>query len=139
VEIQTFFLAMEVQQHGPGNYTTVTSCVNQFSPSDGKFPFQMRLPYLMLLRRGSKGPGETIRLKFNLIDPDGQGAGAPSNLKATGHFPAGHKFLALAGQVLFAFPTPGDYRLDITTDAEMSANLYSYDLEIGPGPRQEVP
>jgi hypothetical protein len=135
MEIQTFLLAMEVQQHGPGNFTTVTSCVNQFSPSDGRFPFQMRLPYLMLLRRGSKGLGETIRLKFNLINPDGQGVGAPVNVMATGHFPAGHKFLALAGQILFAFPAPGDYRLDITTADQMSDQLYSYDLEIGPGPQ----
>jgi hypothetical protein len=134
VEIQTFFLAMEIQQKGPGNYTAITACVNQFAPPDGRFPLQMRLPYLMLLRRASKGAGETIDLKFNLIDADGHSVGAPSNAKATGRFPAGHKYLALAGHILFAFPEPGSYRLDITADEDVSASLYSYDLEIGPGP-----
>jgi len=135
MEIQTFYIAMEVQQQGPGNYTTVTSCVSQFSPSDGRFPFQMRLPYLMLLRRASKVYQETIHLKFNLINQDGQSVGKPSNTRATGNFPAGHKFLALAGHILFSFPAPGDYRLDITADEATSASLYSYDLEIGPGPQ----
>jgi len=136
VEIQTFFLAMEVQQHAPGNYTAVTSCVNQFSPPDGRFPLNTRLPYLMLLRRSSKATEETLSLKFNLIDPDGQGAGSPSNTRATIQFPEGHKFLLLAGQILFSFPAPGDYRLDITADEETSAHLFSYDIEIGPGPQE---
>lgn len=135
MEIQTFFLAMEVQHQAPGDYTTITSCVSQFSPSNGRFPFQIRLPYLMLLRRASKQGEETISLKFNLINADGQNMGKPANTRATGQFPAGHKFLALAGHILFAFPAPGDYRLDITADEEMSASLYSYDLEIGPRPQ----
>lgn len=136
MEIQTFFLAMEVQQHAPGNYTAVTSCVNQFSPPDGKFPLQTRLPYLMLLRRASMEFEESLSLKFNLIDPDGQGTGSPSNTRATVRFPAGHKFLLLAGQILFSFPEPGEYRLDITADEETSGHLYSYDIEIGPGPQE---
>jgi len=134
VEIQTFYLAMEIQQQAPGNYTTITSCVSQFSPGDGRFPFQMRLPYLLLLRRASKANAETITLKFNLINQDGQSVGKPNNAKAAGQFPAGHKFLALSGHILFSFPGPGDYRLDITADEETLSNLYSYDLEIGPGP-----
>lgn len=136
MEIQTFYLAMEIQEKAPGNYTTMTSCISQFSPSNGQFPFQMRLPYLMLLRRASKGPQETITLKFNLINQDGQSVGKPTNAKATGNFPRGHKFLALSGHIFFSFPDPGDYRLDITADEETSANLYSYDIEIGPGPQQ---
>jgi len=136
VEIQTFILAMEITQRGPGNYTAVTAGVSHFSPPDGSFPLQVRLPYLMLLRRARKAAEETISLKFNLIDEDGQDVGSPSNAQATGQFPAGHKFLALAGQILFEFPAPGDYRLDITADEDISANLYSYDLEIGPGPQQ---
>jgi hypothetical protein len=136
VEIQSFFLAMEVQQHGPGNYSAITACVNQFSPPDGQFPLQTRLPYLMLLRRSNHAADETLSLKFNLIDPDGRDVGSPSNSRASVEFPAGHKFLLLAGQILFAFPAPGEYRLDITADEETSASLYSYDLEIGPGPEQ---
>ncbi len=135
MEIQTFYLAMAIQERKPGDYLTTTSCVSQFSPADGRFPFQVRLPYLMLLRRAGKGPEEEVTLKLNLIDQDGQSAGQPANARATGRFPAGAKFLALSGHILFAFPTPGDFRLDITADEETSAHLYSYDLEIGRGAR----
>jgi hypothetical protein len=135
MEIQSFYLAMEIEETAPGNYTTMTSCVSQFSPGNGEFPFDMRLPYLMLLRRASKGPRQTISLKFNLIDQDGQSVGKPCNAKASGRFPASHKFLALSGHIFFSFPGPGGYRLDITADEDTSANLYSYDIEIGPGPQ----
>jgi hypothetical protein len=135
MEIQSFFLAMEIQQRSPGNYTAVTPCVTSFAPPDGAFPFQARLPYLLLLRRARKTTDDTVDLKFNLIDPDGQSTGQPANARATGTFPAGHKSLILAGHILFSFPAPGDYRLDITVNEDVSANLYSYDLEIGPGPQ----
>lgn len=135
MEIQTFYLAMEIQENAPGNYTTMTSCVSHFSPGDGRFPCQVRLPYLMLLRRARKDLAETVTLRFNLINQDGRSVGKPSNAQASGRFPAGHKFLALSGHILFAFPAPGDYRLDITANEETSSHLYSYDLEIGPGPR----
>jgi hypothetical protein len=134
MEIQTFYLAMEIQEQGAGNYTTITSCVSHFTPADGKFPCQVRFPYLMLLRRASKGPQQPVTLKFNLINQDGQSVGKPSQVKATGLFPAGKKFLALSGHILFLFPAPGDYRLDITADEETSGHLYCYDIEIGPGP-----
>ncbi len=136
MEIQTFLLAMEIHEEGPGNYTTVTSCISHFSPADGRFPCQVRFPYLMLLRRASNGSDETVTLKFNLINQDGQSVGKPCNARASGRFPAGHKFLALSGHILFLFPGPGDYRLDITADEETSAHLFSYDIEIGPGVRR---
>lgn len=134
MEIQTFYLAMEIQEDAPGNYTTITSCVCHFSPADGRFPCQVRFPYLMLLRRASKGSEETVTLKFNLINQDGRSVGKPRNAQASGRFPAGHKFLALSGHILFSFPAPGDYRLDITANEETSSHLYCYDLEIGSGP-----
>jgi hypothetical protein len=134
VEIQTFLLALEVRQHGPGDYTAVTACVSRFAPPDGEFPLRVRLPYLMLLRRSSGAAEETITLRFNLIDEDGRPAGAPADVRAAGSFPAGHKTLLLAGHILFEFPAAGCYRLDVTADEEVSAQLYSYDLEIGAGP-----
>jgi hypothetical protein len=140
MEIQTFFLALEVRQHGPGSYTAVTPCVSQFSPPDGEFPLRARLPYLMLLRRSSPETGENLTLRFNLIDEDGHPVGAPSDVTAAGSFPDGHKCLLLAGHIAFEFPSPGCYRLDITADEEVSAHLYSYDLDIGPGsPQGEGP
>jgi hypothetical protein len=135
LEIQSFFLALEVQNHGPGSYTAVTACVSQFSPPDGVFPLSVRLPYLMLLHRPSADAGETFTLRFNLIDEDGRPVGSPANVQARGTFPAGSKCLLLAGQILFTFPAPGEYRLDITADEEGAGHLYSYNLEIGPGPR----
>jgi hypothetical protein len=137
MEIQSFFLAMEVQNHGPGNYTAVTACLSRFSPPDGVWPLRVRLPYLMLLHRSSRDAGETFTLRFNLIDPDGHQVGSPSNTQAVGSFPDGHKCLLLAGHILFAFPAPGDYRLDITADEEGTGHLYSYDIEVGPGPLSE--
>jgi hypothetical protein len=134
MEIQTFLLAMEVRQRGPGDYTAVTACVSQFAPPDGAFPFHARLPYLMLLRRPSTEVGEEISLRFTLIDEDGRRAGAPSGVKAAGAFPAGHKCLLLAGHIAFVFPSPGCYRLDITAGEDGSSHLCSYDLEIGTGP-----
>jgi hypothetical protein len=134
VEIQTFLLAMEVRQRGPGDYTAVTACVSQFAPRDGGFPFRVRLPYLMLLRRPSTEAGEAITLRFDLIDEDGRRRGSPSGVRAAGAFPAGHKCLLLAGHIAFVFPAPGCYRLDITADEDVSSRLYSYDLEIGTGP-----
>ncbi|HWG42960.1 MAG TPA: hypothetical protein VN688_09255 [Gemmataceae bacterium] len=133
MEIQTFFLALEVRQRGPGDYTAVTACISQFSPPDGEFPLQVRLPYLMLLRRSSQEQTETFTLRFDLIDEDGRLIGAPSNVQASGSFPADHKSLLLSGHIFFVFPLPGCYRLDITADEEVSAHLYSYDLEIGAG------
>jgi hypothetical protein len=133
IEVQTFFLAMEIQRRGPGDFVAVTPCVNHFSPPDGEFPLEVRLPYLMLVRRASGMGEDSIRLKFNLIDEDGRSAGKPSNVQATGRFASGEKTLLLAGHIVFSFPGPGDYRLDITADHEESATLYSYDIEIGPG------
>jgi hypothetical protein len=133
MEIQSFFLALEVQNHGPGNYTAVTACVSQFAPPDGVFPLEARLPYLLLLHRPSADVGETFTLRFNLIDEDGRQVGSPADAQARGAFPAGRKCLLLAGHILFAFPAPGEYRLDITADEEGAGHLYSYNLEIGPG------
>ncbi len=124
---------MEIQRRGPGDFVAVTPCVNHFSPPDGDFPLEVRLPYLMLVRRASGTAGEPIRLKFNLIDADGKSAGQPANVQATGRFAPGERTLLLAGHVVFSFPAPGDYRLDVTADAE-APSLYSYDIEIGPGP-----
>ncbi len=124
---------MEIQRRGPGDFVAVTPCVNHFSPPDGEFPLAVRLPYLMLVRRASRTGEDSIRLEFNLIDEDGRNAGKPSNVQATGRFSPGEKTLLLAGHVVFSFPAPGDYRLDITADREESATLYSYDIEVGPG------
>jgi hypothetical protein len=88
----------------------------------------------MLVRRASATVDDQVRLKFNLIDEDGRGAGQPSNVQATGRFPPGERTLLLAGHIVFSFPGPGDYRLDVTADYEDSPTLYSYDVEIGPGP-----
>jgi hypothetical protein len=133
IEVQTFFLAVEVRRRGPGDFTATTPCVNHFSPPGGEFPLEVRLPYLMLVRRASGTADNAIALKFNLIDEDGRNAGKPSNVRVTGKFARGEKTLLLAGHVVFSFPAPGDYRLDITADHEESATLYSYDIEIGAG------
>jgi hypothetical protein len=133
VEVQTFFLALEVQRRGRGDYTAITPCVSQFAPPDGRFPFDARLPYLLLLRRASRGAEQPVALRFNLIDEDGRPAGKPADFRATGHFPAGHGWLLLSGHILFSFPEPGEYRLDITAD-DLAGDLYSYEIEIGTGP-----
>jgi hypothetical protein len=125
---------MEIGRRGPGDFVATTPCVNHFSPPDGAFPLDVRLPYLMLVRRASGAVDDRIALKFNLIDEDGRNAGQPSNVRATGRFASGDRTLLLAGQILFSFPGPGDYRLDITADEEGSASLCSYDIEIGTGP-----
>src|SRR5579885_3255671 len=125
---------MEIQRRGPGDFTATTPCVNHFSPPDGAFPLEVRLPYLMLVRRASQTADDRIALKFNLIDQDGRTAGKPANVRVTGRFARGDKTLLLEGHVLFSFPAPGEYRLDITADHEESASLYSYDIEIGAGP-----
>jgi hypothetical protein len=134
IEIQTFFLAMEVQRRGPGDFVATMPCVNHFSPPDGAFPLEVRLPYLMLVRRATGRTDDRIALKFNLIDPDGRNVGKPSNVRVTGKFPHSQKTFLLAGHVVFSFPGPGDYRLDITADQDQAASLYSYDIEIGTGP-----
>jgi hypothetical protein len=130
---------VEIQRRGPGDFVAVTPCVNHFFPPDGDFPLEVRLPYLMLVRRASGTTEEPIRLKFNLIDEDGRSAGKPANVQATGRFPPGAKALLLAGHIVFSFPAPGVYRLDITADHEASPTLYAYacDIEIGPGTSQE--
>jgi hypothetical protein len=125
---------MEISRRGPGDFVATTPCVNHFSPPDGEFPLEVRLPYLMLVRRASMSADDRIALKFNLIDEDGRNAGKPSNFRVAGKFANGDRTLLLAGQILFSFPSPGDYRLDITADDEESASLYSYDIEIGTGP-----
>lgn len=133
MEIQTFFLAMQLQKQGPGDFTAVTPCVSSFTPPDGVFPFNVRLPYLLLLRRPSVEAGDEITLRFNLIDEDGRQVGSPSNVEAAGRFPGGHRNLLLAGQIAFTFPAAGDYRLDITADGDQ---LHGYNLEIGARPAE---
>jgi hypothetical protein len=124
---------MEIQRHGPGSFTAVTPCVSQFAPAGG-FPLEVRLPYLLLVRRSSSTGDDEVRLRFNLIDEDGRDAGQPSQVRVAGTFPPGQRVLLLAGQILFSFPRPGDYRLDITAGEETSASLFAYDIEIGAGP-----
>jgi hypothetical protein len=87
----------------------------------------------MLVRRASETTDDRIALRFNLIDEDGRAAGQPADAHAAGKFAAGERTLLLAGRILFQFPAPGDYRLDITADQDGSATLFTYDIEIATG------
>src|SRR3989339_530701 len=109
MEIQTFLLAVSVEEMYPGN---------------------ANIPFLMVLRRQNKEIDEPITLRFNLVDVDGRPAGLPRDLIADAVFPKGKKLWKLRGTIRFIFNSPGDYRLDITADEDKIPSMYSYNIEV---------
>ncbi len=132
MEIQSFLLAKEIQQAGPGSdYRAETIGLHHFYSADEKYPFEFTVPYYMLIRRESDESDESITLSFNLIDSDGMGLGSPRNQKVEGVFPAKHKFMTIVGTIKFNFPGLGDYRLDITADEGKLPTIFTYNIQIG--------
>ena len=131
MEIQSFFLCKTITQVSKASeYDGHLIGLNSFYSLDGKFPLEFDFPYFMLLRRETRGPEQTISLRFNLINGDGLTVGEPRNIKADGIFPAGFMFMNLLGRIHFSFPGPGDYRLDITADEELNPFTFQYNIEI---------
>ena len=131
MEIQSFLLCKELRKVGSGNeYAANLICLHSFFSLDGTYPLEFSMPYYMLLRRNNREGNNTVSLKFNLIDEDGNKVGEPRDIKAIGDFPDGHIFMSLHGTIKFSFPQIGDYRLDITADEETLPSLYQYNIEI---------
>lgn len=132
MEIQSFVLAKEIRQTGPGSeYAAETIGLHHFYSAGGQYPFEFTIPYFMLIRRANDEEDDTISLRFNLIDSDGGGVGAPQNQKVEGVFPKNHKFMTIVGTIKFEFPAVGDYRLDITADEGKLPSVFSYNIQIG--------
>jgi hypothetical protein len=131
MEIQTFMLCKSLDQIGAGNeFNAHLIGLHSFYALDGSFPLEFDMPYFMLLRRADRNGTMPVPLRFSLINPDGRAVGQPNNLRADGLFPAGHLFMTLTGSIHFKFDAAGDYRLDITSDEDVSPFTYQYNIEI---------
>jgi hypothetical protein len=131
MEIQTFFLCKNITQlSAAGEYDAHLVGLHNFYSLDGKFPIEFDISFFMSIRRETRGPEQTISLRFNLINSDGFTIGEPRNIKVGSTFPAGFMFKNFHGTIHFSFPAPGDYRLDITADEEINPFTFQYNIEI---------
>jgi hypothetical protein len=55
------------------------------------------------------------------VDEDGRPAGLPRCGLSEAVFADRNRFLYVVGDILFEFPGPGRYRLDITSDQQVSS------------------
>jgi len=131
MEIQTIFLCKTITSADAfNNYDAKFAGLHSFFPIDGKYPFNIDLPFYMLLRREHRGHEDEFSLHFNLIDRDGKSIGEPTNFHVKGVFPEGHMFISVVGKIHFVFASEGDYRLDIIADQEANPFLFQYSIEI---------
>lgn len=135
MEIQTFLLCNSVTRNAQGTACNAEMLgVHSFFAVDGVFPLRFAMPYFVLLRRQDRSEVERFALRFDLVNPDGRPIGEPAGFSGTGAFPAGARFCTVTGTIAFAFPSIGDYRLDITADTHGIACVFSYDIEVTPAP-----
>jgi len=131
MQIQTFLLATKVTRLPGNRYDAESAGLHSLAfPPESSFPVRFTLPALMVLRRETASEGAPFSLLFDLVDEDGRSIGQPRRLRAQGVFPAGPRFFYFPTQITFEFPSPGSYRLDITTDEGLTGDVYSYGIEI---------
>jgi len=133
MEIQTFLLALSIEEMFPGNGNILNGkhiAIDGFFPNSGQFPVEAQVPFLMVLRRQNPDADDPITLRFSLVDMDGRPAGAPRDLVVNEAFPKGKKLWKWRGIIPFMFPKAGDYRLDITADENKIPSMYSYCIEV---------
>lgn len=131
MEIQTFLLATKVTRVAKNRFDVEQAALNSLEfPPESSFPYRLSLPALMLLRREIASSEAPISLLFDLVDEDGRSSGHPSHFLFRSVFPAGTRYAYFPTQIAFEFPSPGNYRLDITADEGLTAGVYSYGIDI---------
>lgn len=131
MEIQTFFLAEQITQvHGNRHDVRHAAAAYFEVPPDTPFPVRFTIPSLVQLRRESTFGDAPFRLRFDLVDEDGQLVGRPRHFLVNGLFPEGPRFFSIVAMIDLEFPNPGRYRLDVALDEELTEDLFSYNIDI---------
>jgi hypothetical protein len=133
MQIQTFFLAEQITRLSPGRWDVrrAAVCIMECS-ADTRFPYQLTLPALAVLRRENTDGELPVQLCFELVDEDGRPAGLPRRWLTQSVFADRNRFLYVTGNITFEFPGQGRYRLDITTDDELDESVYHYAIDMIP-------